>query len=76
MLPATAPAAASQVPPPEAARIAAVLQDALSRATIEAYSLRLDTYAAWAAAPGITPSHFWPSSSDRPARARTFGDSS
>ena len=52
MLPATAPGAASQVAPAEAARIAAVLQAALSRATIGAYTLRLDTYAAWAAATG------------------------
>ena len=49
MLPATAPGAASQVAPAEAARIAAVLQAALSRATIGAYTLRLNTYAEWAA---------------------------
>ena len=73
MLSATVPAAASQVAPAEAARIAAVLQAALSRATVGAYTLRLDTYAP-AAAPGTTPSRFWPSSPDRPARARTFGD--
>ena len=50
MLPATVPGV--QVAPAEAARIAAVLQAALSRATIGAYTLRLDTYAAWAAATG------------------------
>ena len=52
MLPATAPAAASQVAPAEAARIAAVLQAALSRATIGAYTLRLNTYAEWARSSG------------------------
>ena len=57
MLPATAPGAASQVAPAEAARIAAVLQAALSRATIAAYTLRLDTYAAWAAATGRPWNH-------------------
>ena len=57
MLPATVPGAASQVAPAEAARIAAVLQAALSRATIGAYTLRLDTYAAWAAATGRPWNH-------------------
>ena len=50
MLPATAPNADAQVAPAEAARIAAVLQAALSRATIRAYTRRLKTYTAWAAA--------------------------
>ena len=57
MLPATVPGAASQVAPAEAARIAAVLQAALSRATISVYTLRLDTYAAWAAATGRPWNH-------------------
>ena len=57
MLPATVPGAASQVAPAEAARIAAVLQAALSGATIVAYTLRLDTYAAWAAATGRPWNH-------------------
>ena len=57
MLPATVPGAASQVAPAEAARIAAVLQAALSRATIVAYTLRLDTYAEWAAATGRPWNH-------------------
>ena len=52
MLPATVPGAVSQVAPAEAARIAAVLQAALSGATIGVYTLRLDTYAVWAAATG------------------------
>ena len=54
VVPATSTA---QVAPAEAARIAAVLQAALSRATIEAYTLRLDTYAAWAAATGRPWNH-------------------
>ena len=57
MLPATVPGAASQVAPAEAARIAAVLQAALSRATIGVYTLRLDTYAEWAAATGRPWNH-------------------
>ena len=44
--------ASSQVAPAEAARIAAVLQAALSRATIGAYTLRLNTYAEWARSSG------------------------
>ena len=48
MLPATVPGAARQVAPAEAARIAAVLQAALSGA----YTLRLNTYAEWARARG------------------------
>ena len=39
---------AAQVAPAEAARIAAVLRAALSRATIEAYTLRFKTYTEWA----------------------------
>ena len=50
MLPATAPGAASQVAPAEAARIAAVLRAALCRATIKANALRLESYTAWARA--------------------------
>ena len=57
MLPATVPGAASQLAPAEAARIAAVLQAALSGATIGAYTLRLDTYAEWAAATGRPWNH-------------------
>ncbi len=45
MLRATVPGAASLVAPAEAARIGAVLQAALSRATIGVYTLRLDTEA-------------------------------
>ncbi len=60
MLPAEpvvpAPSAA-QVAPAEAARIAAVVQAALSRATIGVYTLRLGTYAAWAAATGRPWNH-------------------
>ncbi len=52
MLPATAPGTASQAAPAEAARIAAVLQAALSGATIDTYTLRLNTYADWARASG------------------------
>ena len=57
MLPATVPGAASQVAPAEAARIAAVLQAALSRATIGTYTLRLDTYAEWAHSSGRPWNH-------------------
>ena len=57
MLPATVPGAASQVAPAEAARIAAVLQAALSRATIGVYTLRLDIYAAWARGSGRPWNH-------------------
>ena len=52
MLPATAPNADAQVAPAEAARIAAALQAALSRATIRAYTRRLKTYTGWAAGTG------------------------
>ncbi len=57
MLPATAPQPDAQVAPAEAARIVAVLRAALSRATIEAYTLRLNTYAEWAAATGRPWNH-------------------
>ena len=52
MFPAMVPNADAQVAPAEAARIAAVLRAALSRATIEVYTLRLETYAAWARSTG------------------------
>ncbi len=43
------PTKTAQVAPAEAARIAAVLKVALSRATIVALTLRLDTFVAWTA---------------------------